>query len=78
MAEFSKLIRVGMFIFTTEKPPRMVADISTTNMSLFQAEAYANLIVTAANACIGIDEEQPLAVAKSIKDMYEASKPRER
>ncbi len=47
MAEFTKWIKVGFFIFTIEKPPRMVADISTINFSLSQAEANANLISAA-------------------------------
>jgi len=34
--------------------------------------ANANLIVSAVNACIKINPDNPQAVAESIKDMYEA------
>ena len=32
----------------------------------------ANLIVTAVNACISVNPDHPMAVAESIKEMYEA------
>ena len=38
------------------------------------AEANANLIVSAVNACIKLNPENPQAVAESIGDMYEALK----
>ena len=38
------------------------------------AEVNANLIVGAVNACIKLNPENPLAVAQSIGDMYEALK----
>ena len=38
------------------------------------AEGNANLIVAAVNACIKLNTENPLAVAESIGDMYEALK----
>jgi len=37
-----------------------------------EAEANAKLIVSAVNACIAINPENPQAVADSIGDMYEA------
>jgi len=36
------------------------------------AEANANIIVTAINACQEVNPDNPMAVAESIKDMYEA------
>ena len=35
-------------------------------------ESDANLIVTAVNACISVNPQNPQAVAESIKDVYEA------
>jgi len=37
-------------------------------------KANAHLIVTAVNACIELNPNNPIAVAESIKDMYEALK----
>ena len=37
-----------------------------------EGEANADLIVSAVNACISINPDNPQAVAESIKDMYEA------
>ena len=37
-----------------------------------KAEANAHLIAAAVNACISVNPDNPLAVAESIKDMYEA------
>lgn len=34
----------------------------------------AQLIVSAVNACISVNPENPLAVAESVKDLYEALK----
>ena len=39
-----------------------------------EAEANAQLIAAAVNACISVNPDNPLAVAESIKDMYEALK----
>ena len=36
--------------------------------------ANAHLIVTAVNACISVNPDNPMAVAESIKNMYEALK----
>jgi len=46
-----------------------VADTLPTNPN---AEADANIIVTAVNACQSVNQDNPMAVAESIKDMYEA------
>jgi len=35
------------------------------------AEANADIIVTAINACQEVNQDNPMAVAESIKDMYE-------
>jgi len=40
----------------------------------FNSEANANLIISAVNACIEINPDNPMAVALSIKDMYEKLK----
>jgi hypothetical protein len=39
-----------------------------------ELEANANLIASAVNACVGVNPDNPQAVAESIKDMYEALK----
>ncbi len=39
-----------------------------------EAKANAHLIVAAINACISVNPDNPLAVAESIKPMYEALK----
>ena len=42
--------------------------------SIEQVEANAHLIEAAVNACIKINPDNPVAVAESIQDMYEALK----
>ncbi len=48
-----------------------IGDIPKNNDN---AEANANLIVTAVNSCTSVNSDNPQAVAESIKDMYEALK----
>lgn len=48
--------------------------IATMNRQENNYESTAKLITTAVNACISVNPENPLAVAESIKDMYEALK----
>ncbi len=48
MATITKWIRVGIaYIFTAEKPPRLVADVSLRNWSVAEIKANANLIAAA-------------------------------
>jgi len=44
------------------------------NPNVKEAEANAHLIVTAVNACQSVNRDNPLAVAESIEDLYEALK----
>lgn len=62
----------GAFIFSSEKPPRLIAEVIRSNMKLSEQQANARLIVTAVNACQKINPDNPLAVAESISDLYEA------
>jgi len=39
-----------------------------------EGEANAHLIAAAVNACQSVNQDNPMAVAESIKDMYEALK----
>jgi len=43
-------------------------------MSKEEARANADIIVAAVNACQEVNPDNPMAVAESIKDMYEALK----
>ena len=40
-------VKQGFFIFSAEKPPRLIAEIMRPNMSLQESEANANLIAAA-------------------------------
>ena len=48
--------------------------IATMNQFINSSEANANLATAAVNACASVNPDNPLAVAESIKDMYEALK----
>ena len=51
--------------------------INTDNMENIadcKTEANAHLIAAAVNACQSVNQDNPMAVATSIKDMYEALK----
>jgi len=45
---------------------------SNTESVVEENEANAHLIVTAVNACIKVNPDNPMAIAESIADMYEA------
>lgn len=49
----------------------LIADITTANDDFV---GNAELIVSAVNACISVNEQNPLAVASGIKDVVEALK----
>lgn len=51
-----------------------VAHIAKVNVDNYDNVGNANLIVSAVNACISINPDNPQAVAESIKEMYEALK----
>ena len=51
---------------------KAIAQIHSNNDDTLKANT--NLIVSAVNACISINPDNPQAVAESIKDMYEALK----
>ena len=52
---------------------RRIAEISREGfMCIEEAEANARLIAAAVNACASVNPDNPMAVAESIRDMYEA------
>jgi len=46
--------------------------VSGKNIGIVYTKAYANLIVSAVNACKEINPDNPQAVAESIEDLVEA------
>ena len=50
--------------------------IATIHEDNDDAEANAHLIAAAVNACIKLNPDNPMAVAESISDLYEACKSR--
>lgn len=46
----------------------------TRRVNIAESEANAHLIVSAVNACIKLNPDNPLAVADSITELYEALK----
>ena len=55
-----------------------IADCCTNNrppnIRMVEVEANAHLIAAAVNACQSVNQDNPMAVAESIKDMYELLK----
>ena len=47
---------------------------SYSDMSDEEMEANANLIVSAVNACVKVNKDNPVAVAEGIVDLYEVCK----
>ncbi len=72
-----KLDDTGTAIYSGE---RLVANCGgyvltqKETLTLAENKANAHLIVAAVNACTSVNPDNPLAVAESIKDMYEALK----
>ena len=52
----------------------IVANCFCTWREYEESEANANLIVEAVNACASVNPDNPMAVAQSITDLYEALK----
>ncbi len=57
-----------------EVKPKGIALIKNYQPFSDEMEANTQLIVTAVNACIKLNKDNPLAVAESISDLYEALK----
>lgn len=51
---------------------RVIATVSFYRFSNDEAKANAHLIVAAVNACQKVNPDNPMAVAESIQEMYEA------
>ncbi len=69
-----KWVRQGAFIFSSESPPRLIAEVIRPNMNLEELQGNGDLIVAAVNGCIAVNSANPLAAAESIKEVYEALK----
>lgn len=69
-----KWVKQGSFIFSSEHPPRLIAVVMGDNIGSEQQQANTSLIIAAVNASASINPDNPIAVAESIKEMYEALK----
>ena len=57
-----------------EADRRIVATINGFPSKETESDANARLIAAAVNACASVNPDNPMAVAESVKDMYEALK----
>ena len=59
-----------------DRPRKLIATcrLELGSEGMGEAEANAHLIVNSVNACQEVSPDNPMAVAESIKDMYEALK----
>lgn len=67
-------IKQGSFIFSSEKPPRLIAEFIRSNMSLPEQQGNALITCVAVNACQKINPENPRAVAENIEEAIGALK----
>ena len=66
--------RTGYAIYIQRKHEQhLICDLIHT-VDIENQEANARLITAAVNACASVNPDNPMAVAESIKDMYEALK----